>query len=138
MTAPDLLLDTCALLFVANHERIDAATLEEISDASYDGRLYISPVSAWEIGMGVAKGKLKLPAEPLDFFHGFVDRMKAKISPLTPAIMVLSSFQPGTLHGDPMDRMLISTARSANLVLVTSDGPILKYGREGHVRVLAC
>lgn len=137
-SGPNLLLDTCALLFLANDSRINAATLQEVSDASYDGRLHVSPVSAWEIGIGVSKGKIKLPTPPLDFFDRFVERMQAKLSPLTPAIMLLSSFLPGRIHGDPMDRMLVSTARALNLVLVTSDRPILAYGREGHVRTLAC
>ena len=137
-SGPNLLLDTCALLFLANDSRINAATLQEVSDASYDGRLHVSPVSAWEIGIGVSKGKIKLPTPPLDFFDRFVEHMQAKLSPLTPAIMLLSSFLPGRIHGDPMDRMLVSTARALNLVLVTSDRPILAYGREGHVRTLAC
>lgn len=138
MTAPNLLLDTCALLFLANNDRINAATLQEISDSAHDGRLHVSPVSAWEIGIGVSKGRIKLPAPPLDFFDGFVAQMEAKLSPLTPAIMMLSSFLPGKLHGDPMDRMLVSAARVSNMILVTSDKPILAYGREGHVRTLAC
>lgn len=136
--APNLLLDTCALLILASDSRINAATLQEVSDAAYDGRLHVSPVSAWEIGIGVSKGRIKLPSAPLDFFDSFVERMQAKLSPLTPAIMMLSSFLPGKILGDPMDRMLVSTARALNFILVTSDRPILDYGREGHLRALAC
>lgn len=136
--APNLLLDTCALLFLADESRISVATLQQVSDAAYDGRLHVSPVSAWEIGIGVSKGRLNLPTPPLDFFDGFVERMQAKLIPLTPAIMMLSSFLPGKIHGDPMDRLLVSTARALNFILVTSDRPILAYGREGHVRTIAC
>jgi PIN domain nuclease of toxin-antitoxin system len=136
--APRLLLDTCAMLFLANDSGIDAATRLEVSEASYDGRLHVSPVSAWEIGMGVSKGRIKLPLAPVDFFDRFIERMQAKLSPLTPSIMVLSSFLPGEMHGDPMDRILVSTARSLDLVLVTSDRPILNYAQSGHLRALAC
>ena len=135
---PGLLLDTCALLFIANESRMRAETLSEVSEASYDGRLYLSPVSAWEIGMGVAKGRISLPVAPIDFFDKFIERMQAKVSPLTPSIMVSSSSLPGDVHGDPMDRMLISTARSHDLVLVTSDRPILAYAKSGHLRALPC
>ena len=45
---------------------------------------------------------------------------------------------PGAVHGDPMNRILISTARTLDLILVTSDRPILKYGADGNVRTLAC
>jgi PIN domain nuclease of toxin-antitoxin system len=37
-----------------------------------------------------------------------------------------------------MDRLLIETARSQDLTLVTSDRAILAYGTEGHVKTLAC
>lgn len=135
---PNLLLDTCAMLFVAEEASIDRDTLQKISEASYDGRLHVSPISAWEIGIGVAKGRLSLPLAPLDFIERFIERMQARLSPLTPAIMVSSSNLPGNVHGDPMDRILIATARALDLVLVTSDRPILAYSRAGHLRTLAC
>jgi PIN domain nuclease of toxin-antitoxin system len=135
---PSLLLDTCAMLFLADETRIDAEAQWEISEAAYDGRLYLSPISAWEIGVGVSKGRLNLPLAPLDFIEEFIERMQVKLSPLTPAIMVSSSSLPGRIHGDPMDRILIATARALNLILVTSDRPILKYAEAGHLRTLAC
>jgi PIN domain nuclease of toxin-antitoxin system len=135
---PNLLLDTCAMLFLAGETRMDAEARWEVSEASYDGRLYLSPVSAWEVGVGVAKGRLSLPLAPLDFIDEFIERMQTKLSPLTPAIMVSSSNLPGRVHNDPMDRMLIATARALNLVLVTSDRSILAYADAGHLRVLPC
>ncbi len=136
--AADLLPDTCAMLFVANDTRLDPEADRAISEAAHDGRLYVSPISAWEMGVGVAKGRLGLPLAPLDFFDRFIERMQAKLSPVSPPIMIASSFLPGEILGDPMDRMLVSTARSQDFVLVTSDRPVLAYGREGHVRTLAC
>lgn len=135
---PNLLLDTCAMLFLAGETRMDDEARWEISEASYDGRLYLSPISAWEIGIGVAKGRLSLPLAPLDFIDAFIDRMQAKLSPLTPAIMISSSNLPGRVHNDPMDRLLIATARALNFVLVTSDRPILTYADAGNLRVLPC
>lgn len=135
---PELLLDTCTMLFIANETRIKAETLLEVSEASYDGRLHVSPISAWEVGVGVAKGRINLPVAPLDFFERFIERMQARLCPLTPSILISSSHLPGTAHGDPMDRILIATARALDLVLVTSDRPILAYGRSGHLRTCPC
>jgi PIN domain nuclease of toxin-antitoxin system len=135
---PSYLLDTCAMLFVAGKSRISTETLSEVSEASYDGRLYLSPVSAWEIGVGVSKGRISIPLEPLDFFDKFVERMQTKLTSLTPSMMISSSNLPGVLHGDPMDRILIATARALDLILVTSDRPILAYSKLGHLRTLAC
>lgn len=133
-----LLLDTCAMIFIANDTRLDPEADRAISEAAHDGRLYVSPISAWEIGIGVAKRRLSLPLAPLDFFDRFVERMQAKLSPVSPSIMITSSFLPGEIHGDPMDRILVSTARTHDFVLVTSDRPILAYGSDGHVRTLPC
>ena len=37
--------------------------------------------------------------------------------------------------GDPMDRLLVATARQLNATFVTADRAILAYARGGHVRV---
>ncbi|MBN9078049.1 MAG: type II toxin-antitoxin system VapC family toxin [Rhizobiales bacterium] len=135
---PNILLDTCAMLFVANGTAVEDRAQREISEAAYDGRLYVSPMSAWEIGIGVAKNRLKLPLEPLDFFQRFLRVMKAQLSAVSPEILISSSNLPGRLHGDPMDRILISSARHLDMILVTRDQPILDYGSDGHLRTLAC
>lgn len=135
---PNILLDTCALLFVANDAKIDNLADQEISEAAHDGRLYISPISAWEIGVGVAKNRLKLPLEPLEFFQRFLHFMKAQISTLSPEILIGSSVLPGRLHGDPADRILIASARYLDMILVTRDELILAYGAEGNLRTLVC
>lgn len=135
---PNILLDTCAILFVANDSRISDEAGTEISDAAHDGRLYVSPMSAWEIGVGVAKNRLKLPLDALGFFQRFVRSMDAQLSVISPEILVASSNLPGRLHGDPMDRILISSARALEMVLVTSDEKILEYGADGHVLTLEC
>lgn len=135
---PQLLLDTCAMLFLADETPMKDETLWEISEAAHDGRLHLSPISAWEIGVGVSKGRLNLPMAPLDFIERFIERMQVNLSPLNPAILVSSSNLPGAIDGDPMDRILIATARALDLVLVTSDRPILRYAEAGHLRALAC
>jgi PIN domain nuclease of toxin-antitoxin system len=133
-----VLLDTCAIFYIAlgrglrdEADQVAGAVLER-------GRLYLSPMSAWEIGIGVAKHRLKLPLEPLEFFNRFIKSLEAKTSDLSPEILIGSSNLPGAVHGDPMNRILVATARTLDLILVTSDRPILKYGADGNVRTLAC
>lgn len=135
---PALLLDTCALIFIANGTRMNEEAEMEISEAAHDGRLHVSPMSAWEIGVAVAKNRLKLPLGPLEFFQRFLTRMEAQLSAVSPEILIASSYLPGSLHGDPMDRILMATARNLDMILVTRDQPILDYGAAGHLRTLAC
>jgi PIN domain nuclease of toxin-antitoxin system len=45
---------------------------------------------------------------------------------------------PGRLHDDPIDRILVATARREGLTLITRDRAILDYAAQGHVRALPC
>lgn len=138
MTGDLLLLDTCAMIFIANGETIDGEAERSVSDAAFGGRLHVSPMSAWEIGTGVANGRLTIPLNPLEFFNRFLARMDARLCALSPEILVESSNLPGLLHKDPMDRILMASARSLDMVLVTRDHAILEYGRSGNLRAMAC
>lgn len=42
------------------------------------------------------------------------------------------------LNNDPIDRILIATAREHDLTIITRDRAILAYGAAGHVKTLAC
>jgi PIN domain nuclease of toxin-antitoxin system len=126
------------MIYIANDTPIEPEAEHQISEAAIDGRLYICPMSAWEIGIGVAKDRLFLPLPPLDFFNRFLARLEVQLSALTADILVGSSNLPGETHKDPIDRILMATARMLDMVLVTRDRPILAYGERGHLRTLAC
>jgi PIN domain nuclease of toxin-antitoxin system len=136
--APDLLLDTCAMIFVSLDSEMRPEATEAIRLASEEGRLRVSPMSAWEIGMAMSKGRLKSPLSPTEFFRRFLKNLNAQLCALTPEILIDSSYLPATPHGDPADRILMASARNLDLVLVTRDQPILDYGRAGHLRTMAC
>lgn len=138
MNDPRLLLDTCAIIFSALDEKIRPEAEAAISAAIDTDRIGISAVSALEIGMAMARGRLASPLKPLAFFQQFVAVAKARLCQLTPEILVNSSYLPGDVHGDPMDRILIATAREGDWTIVTRDRAILAYGAAGHVRTLAC
>lgn len=133
-----LLLDTCAILFFSAARGLTQKAVESIDTAAERRQLFVSPISSWEIGQLSASGKLALTQDPLSFFHDFVTRSSAQLSDLGPEILVGSHFLPGNFHKDPMDRILIATARTNTLTLVTADRAILAYGQQGHVKTLAC
>ena len=60
MTARPLLLDTCALIWLMGGIELSDDTQATITQSAQDGILYLSPISAWEIGMLVAKERLAL------------------------------------------------------------------------------
>ena len=48
--ADRLLLDTCAAVWLMAGEELSAEIVEQIDAAARQGTLFISPVTAWEIG----------------------------------------------------------------------------------------
>ena len=136
--AEKLLLDTNAALFVLRGRRLLPAAQSAIDTASGDGRLFLSAVSAWEIGLLMARGRLKSPLSAVDFFLEAVNRFGCKVCEVTAPIFANSSFLPHFDHRDPADCLLIATARALDLTIVTSDRKILGYGIAGHVKSMAC
>ena len=93
-------------------------------------RVFLSPMSIWETGMLVQKGRIELEIDTLEWVNTALEVSRIQLCPITPRIAVQSSRLPGTPHGDPVDRLLIATAFEENLVLVTCDKKILEYSSE--------
>jgi PIN domain nuclease of toxin-antitoxin system len=74
---------------------------------------------------------------PVDEWMDFVFEADGmRLAPLGHALSVDAGRLPGTIHGDPADRIVIATARALRYPLLTSDQKILRYAKEGHVRVI--
>ncbi len=133
-----LLLDTCAIVYVAEGAAVKAAAKKQIIAAALGAGLLVSALSAWEIGMlAKKKGVVFLP-DPVSWFQAFLRRNGIQLAPLTPEVAIASSFLPEPMHGDPADRLLVATARALDVPIVTRDRRILSYARAGHVRAVAC
>lgn len=134
-----LLLDTCAVIWIAEDQPFAAAAREAVEEAIESGDpVLVSPMTAWEVGMLVARGRMSLAHPPAGWFAAFTANRGVALSPLTPNILVASSFLPGAPPNDPVDRMMLATARDLGCRLVTRDAALLAYGELGHVRTLAC
>lgn len=130
------LVDTCAMIWVANLKSLSEAATAVLRPRQT--KLGVSAMSAWEIGMLVAKGRLPVTKDALVWFEDFIGQSGAEIIPVSPSILVASSNLPAPIHNDPVDRILIATAREHDLTIITRDRAILDYGAAGHVRTLAC
>jgi PIN domain nuclease of toxin-antitoxin system len=133
-----ILLDTCALIWIMNKEPVLPAALTAVERAAKAGELYLSPISAWEIGTLVTRGRLVLDVSAEVYVGRAFSRPGVQIAALTPEIAVRSSYLPGTLHGDPADRMLVATAMLMGLKLMTRDRHILDYAAQGHLSASPC
>ena len=134
-----LLLDTCAVIWTAQGDPLREPAASELPEAYERGiPLLVSPITAWEVAMLVAKSRMALALDPALWFERFRDLPGVTLGAMPPSVLVASTTLPGQPPGDPADRILIATARAFGYVVVTRDDKILKYGAHGHVQVMAC
>jgi PIN domain nuclease of toxin-antitoxin system len=96
-----------------------------------------STISAWEVGMLEARGRLRFDISCEEWVEHAFGLPGLSLMPLTPSICVRSFRLPGVFHGDLADRLIVATARELGAVLLTRDERILKYAALGHLRALA-
>ena len=138
MTDP-VLLDTCAAIWIMKQTPISIASRKTIQEAyNANAGAYVSPFSAWEVGMLVSKGRLTLATPPEVWFSTLIEMPGIRLAPLTPAILLASTALPGNPPFDPVDRIIAATARICGHVLITRDGKLLEYARAGHIRATMC
>ena len=115
-----LLLDSHVFLWwKAANPRLTPAMVRAIAEAQ---EVHVSAATAWELGLKVSLGKLRLPESveegiaaagftelPVNFRH-------------TREAVVLPPHQY-----DPFDRMLVAQARCEGLTLMTHDDKIIQY-----------
>ena len=138
-----VLLDACAVIWLANGDPIGPDVLAAISHAALADGIFVSPASAWEVGLlsrvrGDKRPAVSFLPDPHSWFARFMGGPGIKEAPLLPEIAIASSHLPDPLHGDPADRFIIATARHHQIPIVTRDGKIIDYAAQGHVNVIAC
>jgi PIN domain nuclease of toxin-antitoxin system len=121
----NLLLDTCTFLWcIEGGEALSDVARRALVDPA--NAVYLSSVSAWEIVVKHALGKLPLPEPPERYVPAQRQMRGIERFPLDEeASLHLQRLPP--IHRDPFDRMLICQALVANLTLVTPDGNIGRY-----------
>ena len=120
-----VLLDTAAFLWaVSDDPEFSQEAREVFTDPGNE--IYLSSVSAWEIAVKHALGKLPLPEPPGRFVP--LQRKQHGIDPLQldeDAALHLSRLP--LLHRDPFDRMLVCQAIVNHLTILTPDELIQQY-----------
>ena len=102
------------------------AALKRIDDAPI---VYVSAITGFEIGIKVAKGKLSLPSRPAEWLATAIAHHDLRELPVDMAATVRSTELPA-IHADPVDRIIIATAETRGLPVVTADAVFASYGIE--------
>jgi len=134
-----LLWDTCAVIWTYEKARLSQAALDAIGAAHREGvPSYISPITAWEIGMLASRGRLQLLIRPERWFANLFEISGVRLADMSPDLLIASSYLPGKPPNDPTDRIIAVTARDLGATLITRDRALLQYGEQGHVKVVEC
>ena len=134
-----LLLDTCAAIWISAQQPMAHATEEAMARVrACDETIFVSPITAWEIGLLVSRGRLNLQMAPERWFSRLMQAPGLQLTDVSPSVLIAASFLPGQPPRDPADRILAATAREYGFQLVTRDRRLLDYAEHGHIQALAC
>jgi PIN domain nuclease of toxin-antitoxin system len=135
-----VLLDTCAIIWMVQNAPFAGTARAAIRRAASTHSVLVSPVSAWEIGLlaNRVNAALTFHPSPTLWFQKMLARPGIYLTPLMPEAAIESGSLPGKLHRDPVDRLLIATARDLGAPLVTRDARILAYAAQGHLNAIPC
>jgi PIN domain nuclease of toxin-antitoxin system len=134
-----LLWDTCAAIWIYEQAKLSQPSLDAMAAAHREGvPSYISPVTAWEIGLLVSRGRLQLLIKPERWFANLFEAPGVKMAEMSPELLIASSYLPGRPPKDPTDRIIAATARELGATLITRDRALLEYGKQGHIAVVEC
>ena len=116
-----LLLDTCAIIFFAeNAGDLSRTATDQIQ--SPDAEVFVSAVSIGELACAADRKKVKFKQHWRIWWKETLRRNGWPCLPVTAEIV-----EEAYSLSDPVDRILIATARVERLTLVTTDGKILAY-----------
>jgi PIN domain nuclease of toxin-antitoxin system len=115
------------------------AAVETLQAATEGGEItYVSPITAWEVGMLSSRGRLQLLIRPERWFSNLFEVPGVRLAEMSPDVLIASSFLLGKPPKDPTDRIIAATARELGATLITRDRALLDYGAQGYVAVLEC
>lgn len=93
----------------------------------------VSVVSIFEITSLAASGRLQLSSSPEAWMRQAIDAGRIRIAEVTMAIAVEAGSIPKLALPDPMDRLLVATARHLDVPIVTRDARILDHIRTSRI-----
>jgi len=119
------LLDTHTYLWLNMGSAELSETVKQLI-ANPGNNIFVSAVTAWEISIKYAKGRLVLPEEPDSYIPNRLDLHKFNVLP----IQISHTLETGKLpliHADTFDRLLIAQSNLEKMPLLTKDSEIVKY-----------
>lgn len=89
------------------------------------GQLWLSPISIWEAGTLVRKGRFRIRVDYREWARKALDELPVTDAPLTVDV-ARRVFEIELPHGDPADYFLAATAQVYRLTLMTVDQRLIE------------
>jgi PIN domain nuclease of toxin-antitoxin system len=123
------LLDTHVILWWASTggSRVSSAARAIIEDESTEA--LVSVISAFEISMKTAAGRLELPSPPQSYLPRLFSEHGFDVLGVELAHAIRAGSLP-MLHKDPFDRLLVAQAQVEGIPIITADPAIARYDVE--------
>ena len=123
-----IVLDTHTWIwFISKPEVLSKRAKKAVSVAVKEKSVLISSISAWEVALLVIKKRLTLSLDVTDWIAKSEGLPFIQFIEISNSIAVKSVNLPQPLHSDPADRIIIATALTAGVPLVTKDKKLLNY-----------
>ena len=91
-----------------------------------DRKVFCLSASFWELAIKVSRGRLNLGLPVRDFYELCAQAKELDILDTSPPHWIQSA-ELDWNHRDPIDRLLVATARGLDLPLITSDQAIREF-----------
>jgi PIN domain nuclease of toxin-antitoxin system len=133
-----LLLDTHAWIWSAEGDKrkIGQRARRLIERAASHDRIRVSPATIFEVTALSLAGRLRLARSLEQWIEEALAAPGLRLAELTVSIAIDAGSIPRAALADPLDRLLVATARALDATLLTADAPILAYAADtGRLRV---
>lgn len=119
------LLDTHVLLWAASDDKRISARLRDIL-VDERNQLVFSVVSIWEVVIKAALGRDDFTVDARLLRQGALDAGYQELDVRGPHVLEVDRLKP--IHNDPFDRLLLAQAQVDDVLLLTVDHKLLRYG----------
>lgn len=124
-----LLLDTHVWIWTLEGDtrRIGRRARAVLARAEGDDQIRVSPLTLLEVTALHTLGRLRLSRPLHDWIRDALGGAGIRVADLSPAAAIDAGTIPRDALGDPIDRLLVATARDLEATLLTADRRILDY-----------
>ena len=124
-----LLLDTHVWIWTVDGDerRMGRRSRNLLTASEARGAIRVSPMSVFEIVALHTLGRLRLTRTPERWVSEALDAAGIRVAELSVDVVLDAGQIPREALADPIDRVLVATARQLDAVLMTADVRILSY-----------